>query len=128
MGWFRRRRVDLNARSERLGLRNGDLLVMGQLIEAGADLTQPHHALYYVYVPDEHAAVGAAAQARDLGFTVDLRSPDETIAQWAVVCEHPALVLDPDTVRANSDHFEAIADAHGGEYDGWEAAVTAADA
>ena len=127
MGLFRRRRaVDLEARSEQLGLKNGDLLVMGQLIQAGADLTEPRHTLYYLYFHDEDAALTAAAAGRDLGFSVDVRPPDDEIPEWSVVCEHPALVLDPDTVRANTDHFDAIAGANGGQYDGWEAAVNPA--
>lgn len=129
MGLFRRRRqLDLDARSERLGLKNGDLLVMGHLIEAGADLTEPRHTLYYLYFRDEDAALVGAAAARDLGFTVDVREPSDGVDDWAVVCEHAALVLDPDTVRTNTDRFDALAAEHGGQYDGWEAAVSAASA
>ena len=129
MGLFRRKRktVDPNARSERLGLRNSDLLVMGQLMDLGADLTKPRHTLYYLYLPDGDAAAAAAAAIGDLGFRVRVNEPDDQIPQWSLVCEHDALVLDPGTVRANSDRFEAIAAANNGDYDGWEAAVTHVD-
>ena len=127
MGLFRRRRaVDLEARSEQLGLKNGDLLVMGQLLEHGADLTKPRHTLYYLYFPSEDGALGAAQAAKDLGFRVRVAEPDNEIPDWSVVCEHDSLVLDPDTVRSNTDHFDAIAADNDGEYDGWEAAVTTA--
>ena len=127
MGLFRRRKtIDLEARSERLGLKNSDLLVMGQLIQAGADLTEPRHTLYYLYFPSEDGALGAAQAAKDLGFRVRVAEPDNEIPDWSVVCEHDSLVLDPDTVRSNTDHFDAIAADNDGEYDGWEAAVTTA--
>ena len=130
MGLFRRKHktVDPNGRSEQLNLRNSDLMVMGQLLELGADLTKPRHTLYYLYFPDGERSEAAAASIRELGFRVRVNAPDEQIPQWSLVCEHDALVLDPDTVRANSDRFEAIAAANNGEYDGWEAAVTAATA
>lgn len=126
MGLFRRKHttpVDPTARSERLNLRHDDLLVMGQLIEHGADLTRPRHTLYYLYFGDGDGAARAAESARDEGFAVELRQPGHGITDWAVVCEKPDLVLDPDTVRANSDLFEQLAGSHGGTYDGWEAAV-----
>lgn len=129
MGLFRRRKtVDLDERSERLGLKNGDLLVMGQLIQAGADLTQPRHTLYYLYFRSEQGARGAAGAAAELGFRARITEPDGEITDWSVICEHDALILDPDTVRSNTDHFDAIAAEHGGQYDGWEAAVTGAGA
>ena len=129
MGLFRRKRktVDMNARSEKLGLRHSDLLVMGQLIEHGADLHRPRHTLYYLYFPDAEGSAAAADSIRELGFRVRVNEPDEQIPQWSLICEHDALVLDPDTVRANSDRFEAIAAANNGDYDGWQAAVTHVD-
>ncbi len=55
--------------------------------------------------------------------TVELREPDPNISgQWSVVCERD-LVLDPDTIRENTNFFDEIATKHNGEYDGWEAAI-----
>lgn len=128
MALFRRRNDkgagDLPARSEQLGLRKDDLLVMGQLIEHGADLTQPRHTRHYLYFGDGAAAGRAGDQARDEGFEVAVREPGGGIRDWAVICEKDGVVLDPDTVRANSDLFESLAATHDGEYDGWEAAVS----
>ena len=49
-------------------------------------------------------------------------APDVT-DQWAVVSEQPAAVLEADFIRASTDLFEEVAARHGGEHDGWEAAV-----
>ena len=38
--------VDMNERSPELGVKFKDLLVLRQLIEGGADLTQPRHVVY----------------------------------------------------------------------------------
>jgi hypothetical protein len=43
--------------------------------------------------------------------------------QWSVVCERPDAILDIEAVRGADDLFQGIADRHGGEFDGWEAAV-----
>jgi hypothetical protein len=126
MAFFRRKKsFDPDARSDQLGLKHGDLLVMSQLIQHGADLTQPRHTVYYLYFDDGTVAVAAADEARNSGFSVDVRDPDPDVTeQWAVVCERDNLVLDPDTVRENSDLFDSIAAKHSGVYDGWEAAVS----
>jgi hypothetical protein len=33
------------------------------------------------------------------------------------------VVTSPDFIREADDFFQALADAHGGDYDGWEASV-----
>ena len=101
---------------------------MGQLIQAGANLSEPRHTRYYLYFPSEDGALAAAGAAGDLGFHVRVTEPDRETPDWSIVCEHDALILHPDTVRSNSDHFDAIAAEHDGQYDGWEAAVTGAGA
>ena len=42
----------MEARSPELGVKYKDLLLMGQLLQQGADLHQPRHALYYLYFAD----------------------------------------------------------------------------
>ncbi len=117
-----RQTLDPEARSPELGLRYGDLLVLQQLVEAGGDPRAPRHVLYYLYFDAEEAARAAGADATQHGFGVDVRPPDDD-GQWALVCERHDYVLDPETVRDNSDLFDSIAERHRGEYDGWEASV-----
>lgn len=117
-----KRPVDLDERSPELGLKLGDMLVLQQLIEAGGDPRAPRHVVYYLYFDREDRARAAEADASDGGFDVDVRSPDAS-GQWAVVCERHDYVLDPETVRDNSDFFDGLAERYAGEYDGWEASV-----
>jgi hypothetical protein len=116
--------IDLDARSEVSGLRNKDILLMGQMVQAGADLNQPRHALYYLYFGSLEAADQAAARGTAAGYTADVGEPlPEYPDQWRVVCERPDARLDVEGVKAADDLFQGIADDLGGEFDGWEASL-----
>jgi Regulator of ribonuclease activity B len=116
--------VDLEAYSEVSGLRNKDILLMGQMVQGGADLNQPRHALYYLYLPTPAAADDAVARGTAAGYTCDARAPlPDHPEQWCVVCERPDAVLDVEGVKAADALFQGIADGLGGEFDGWEAAL-----
>jgi len=116
--------ADLNERSPVLGIKNKDLLVLGQLMQQGADLTKPRHALYYLYFATKASAEAAAEEARGAGYQCAVREPSpKQPDQWALVCERPDAVLDPPGVIAADDLFQGIADRMGGDFDGWEAAA-----
>ena len=116
--------IDPDARSPELGVKYKDLALMGQLIQQGADLHQPRHALYYLYFPSRDAAERGAAEGRAAGSTCEVRDPRaEYPGQWSLVCERPDAVLDPNGVNAADDLFQGLADRLGGEFDGWEAAA-----
>ena len=115
--------VDPEARSEQLGVKHKDLLVLGQLLQQGADLTQPRHALYYLYFARRDAAEAGAEEARAAGYSCEVRDPlPQQPDQWSLVCERSDAVLNPAGVTAADDLFQGIADRHGGDFDGWEAA------
>ena len=115
---------DPDARSEASGLRNKDILLMGQMVMGGADLNQPRHALYYLYFATREVADEAAARGTAAGYTADVREPlPEYPDQWSVVCERSDAVLDIEGVKAADDLFQGIADDLGGEFDGWEASL-----
>lgn len=57
----------MNERSPQLGLRFKDLAVLGQLMEQGADLSQPRHVVYYSYAPDQAVAQAMAQEAEASG-------------------------------------------------------------
>jgi hypothetical protein len=117
--------VDPNDRSEQLGIKYKDLALLGQLMGQGADLTKPRHALYYLYFTAPDAAEAGAVEARAAGYSCEVRDPLPTNpGQWALVCERPDAVLSPAGVIAADDLFQGIADRHGAEFDGWEAAAT----
>ncbi len=127
MRLFRRKRddepVDPDERSPQLGLRYKDLAVLGQLNDAGADLSASRHVVYYSYAPTEEAARSMADEAGTKGFTTDVRMPlPEYPHQWSVIAETHA-VCSPEFVRQSDDFFQELADRLGGEYDGWEAGL-----
>jgi Regulator of ribonuclease activity B len=116
--------VDPEARSPELGVKYKDLMLMGQLIQQGADLHQPRHALYYLYFATKEAATAAGEEGRAAGYACEVRDPlPQYPDQWSVVCERPDALLDPSGVIAADDLFQGIADRHDGEFDGWEAAA-----
>ncbi len=116
--------VDPEARSPELGVKYKDLALLGQLLQQGADLHQPRHALYYLYFPSRLAAESGGEEGRAGGYDCEVRDPlPEYPDQWSVVCERPDAVLNPDGVNAADDLFQGIADRLGGEFDGWEAAA-----
>jgi hypothetical protein len=130
MPLFRRRpkgqppAIDPDARSPETGLKYKDLALLGQMLQGGADLLQPRHALYYLYLPSREAAEAAGERAAAAGYRVDVRSPlPQQPDQWGVVCERDDAVLDVEGVNAADDLFQGIADALGGDFDGWEAAL-----
>ena len=127
MALFRRRKkdeIDLESRSPQLGLKYKDLLVLEQLVKAGADVTQPRHVLHYLYLPDQDRAGLALEEAAAAGFEVTVREPlPQYPEQWTMVCERHDVVLQLETVRDTTDFFEGLAATHGGDYDGWEASV-----
>ncbi len=117
--------VDPNERSPQLGLKYKDLQVLGALIEAGAELSKPRHAIYYLYFPSREAASAGGEEATAAGYSCEVREPlPEYPGQWSLVCEKSDAILDPAGVNAADDLFQGIADRLGADYDGWEAAAT----
>lgn len=116
--------VDPEARSPKIGIKYKDLDVVSQLVELGADLTQPRHVLYYLYLPSAESAANAADDARSHSFEVAVEDPlPQYPGVWSLTCERRGVVLDTDTIRGNGDYFDGLAAKFGGEYDGWEASV-----
>jgi len=127
MGLFKKRRddepVDMNERSPQLGVKYKDLAVLGQLMKAGADLTQPRHVIFYSYAPSEDVGRSMAREAEARGYAAAVREPLAQLPdKWSVVCEITT-VTSPDFVRDADDFFQALADNNEAEYDGWEASL-----
>ena len=129
MGLFRRRAArnealgDPDDRSPQLGVKYKDLALMGQLLEAGADLKEPRHVIYYNYAPSSDVGRTMATEAEIRGFAATVEEPlPKYPGQWLVRCEMTTALL-PDFVRDTTDFFEDLAFRHQAEYDGWEAAV-----
>ena len=115
--------IDPNERSPELGIKFKDLAVLGQLMKAGADLTQSRHVVFYSYARSEQVAQALKADIEEGEYTAEVREPlPQAPGQWAVVAETHA-VTSPDFVRGADDFFQELADRHGADYDGWEASV-----
>jgi hypothetical protein len=99
-----------------------DSLALRQLESRGADLSLPRHVIHFLLFEHESDA-RAAADAIDAGsWTTRVDPPTEALAEWSVRIDGHR-VVGPDTVAAFRAQFGQIAEAHDGEYDGWEAAA-----
>ena len=129
-GKFRRgkgNQIDLDERSPKLGVKYRDLILMNEIAKQATDLSAPRHVLFYLFAPAKELGDLLASEARRRGFEATVREPSpddcpDDSGSWSIVCETHT-VLSADFVRDSVDFFEALADRHKAEYDGWEAAA-----
>ena len=109
-------------RSAPIGSAQADAQVLRALREAGADLTKETEVNFYLYFPIRDAAVRAAESDHTPGFTatVDQGADGKT---WLCLISG-TMVPSEAAIRTASVRLQALASSLGGEYDGWEAAVT----
>jgi hypothetical protein len=98
-----------------------DSLALRQLAGRGADLSKQRHVIHFLYFSTEADALAAAEAVGEAWSTV-VEAPSEAIDQWCLKADAHRTV-GPDTVAAFRAWFEGVAEAHRGEYDGWEAAA-----
>jgi hypothetical protein len=98
-----------------------DALALRQLAGRGADLAKARHVVHFLYFANEEDA-RVAAEAIGDAWTTKLMPPGEAITDWTVEADGHR-TIGPETVGAFRSWFEAVAAAHSGEYDGWEAAA-----
>jgi rhodanese-related sulfurtransferase len=99
-----------------------DQLTLEQLAKAGANLAKPTEVIIYLYLPDEARARTAADELEQAGYHVDVRTA-ATGPSWlalATINMVPSL----ENIALLRGRFESLASRLGGDYDGWEAAVT----
>lgn len=98
---------------------SGDEAVLAQLQHAGADLSKPTHVIHHVYFASAEGAEAARRRLRD-PYTGSVEPSEQ---QFLLSVEHhvvPSLA----NIGAAREELEKLAVDHGGDYDGWEAAVT----
>jgi Regulator of ribonuclease activity B len=104
----------------------GDKQVLKQLRRLGANLSRPREVVHFVYFPTQVAAEQASHQLRGEGYMIDVRpaanAADNPPNPWLMEARNYA-VVDESNVQAMRERFERLAEAGGGEYDGWEAAA-----
>jgi hypothetical protein len=99
-----------------------DRLSLRHLEIAGANLALPRHVIHYLYFEREGDARRAGDEIPEAGWEATVIPPTAESARWAVRAE-ATRVVDQHTIEPYRAWFEQIADACGGEYDGWEAAT-----
>jgi hypothetical protein len=87
--------------------------------EAGGDPGRPRPIDYFLYFPAREQAEGAARDLREEGFDASVERAADSANEWLVLATKTG-VLTRD-LTSTQDHLRALADRHGGEYDGWDA-------
>lgn len=101
----------------------GDQQVLAELERAGADLSKATHVIHYAYFPDRRSAEHAHEAAGAAGPAASVRPPGAGDQSWVLVVEQ-TIVPSLENISTAREEISAIAATSGGEYDGWEAAVT----
>jgi hypothetical protein len=104
-----------------IGSLEGDRQVLEQLRRAGANLSKPTEVNYYLYFKDREAADSAAAEAGNVELKATVQRAADNSA-WLVLVSGNMIPTEA-AIHANTTRLLALAHAHGGEYDGWEAAL-----
>jgi hypothetical protein len=93
-------------------------LVIDQLLQAGADLTQPRRAEHFLLFPSRLQADPAAEEVRRLGFSASVELDDVT-HEWLVRASHQVVVSERELTSLH-ERLESLARVHGGTWDGWD--------
>ena len=99
-----------------------DQLTLQQLTKAGGNLDKTTDLVNYLYLPNEELAKQAGAELTAAGYSVEVR-PAATGSSWLALARID-VVPSAQNIEKVRERFEALAVRLGGEYDGWEAAVT----
>jgi hypothetical protein len=101
-----------------------DERLIERLRKSGSDPFQPHEVDFFMAMPSEAAghAVRAILEAEE--YRVDVKpAPDNPSDQPFSLHATKSLRLSVPGMRELTAHFQQLAKAHGGHYDGWSAAV-----
>ena len=97
--------------------------VLGQLREAGSDVTKPHKFEFYLYVPTESAGNLAAKKMLESGFPgADVRPSAADDGTWLCLVTKE-LVPEKTNLDDHARFFNEVAAALDGVFDGWEAEI-----
>lgn len=96
-----------------------DLEVLRGLKKAGSDLSQPHMPEFILDFPTETAAQEALEKIKVLGFQAEIAPPGQG-RQWPIRAQK-SMILTEDALKRARYHFDRIARAGGGTYEGWGA-------
>ncbi len=124
--WKKQTAEELIAESRAAGPadpRAADEATIRQLEQAGGDLEKVTHVIHYVYLPTEDAAAGCKREFEQAGFGVKVFPPDKRMPAWSLHADHQ-MVVSIESITEARERLAGAATRLGGDYDGWEAAVT----
>ena len=98
-----------------------DLVILETLEEHGADLSQPRDVRVYLHFAAEGDADAAGEELEEAGYEIaSFESPGDELP-WTVRAAKD-LRVDRENIAGFRARFNDLAERHGGEFDGWEAA------
>jgi regulator of RNase E activity RraB len=102
-------------------VRDVDLATLEELTRVGSDLTQRHEVEFYLYCPTQEQAAAVAEELGREGYGIRL-DHSSTEGDWlCLATRHMVPTLTE--LRELRVRFVALAERHGGAYDGWGATV-----
>ena len=107
---------------------NSGHFILEQLRKNGSDINKKHEISFWLYMPDEAAAIKAAEKARATGLHVDIASPQEDAesTDWLCMlyCPH---IPDEAILDGISRFCIELAEDLKGRFDGWESSLELPD-
>lgn len=102
-----------------------DAAPLDELARAGSDLSLPHEIEFFLYFPDQPAALRAARTLEAEGYQTEV-SREGAGEDWLCFATRE-MVPDLGALRTLRARFNRLADADGGVYDGWGTTVTSTE-
>lgn len=102
-------------------LRDVDATTLRELTDAGSDLSQPHEVEFYLYFAHQQTARSVGESLSGEGFAVTVERSEQG-SDWLCLATLAMVPTLPE-LHALRRRFTALAEGHGGAYDGWGATV-----
>jgi hypothetical protein len=100
-----------------------DAKIIDRLRKQGSDPFKPHDVDFFFGLPDDEACRAVNAQLEADGFAVDVKAVPESPDAAFSLHARKSMRLSVPEMQELSRRFTALAEAHGGRYDGWAADV-----
>ncbi len=92
------------------------------MLAHGADLSKERHVVHYLYFPDDAARAVAEYQLQDQSYETRHGVDYGNDRPKSLIAERHGIVNEA-VVDNERELLTRVAEANGGEYDGWEAAL-----
>ena len=105
-----------------VGSEAGDRATLATFGSAGGNPTRPTEVRFFLYFPSRRDAERAARTAGTPELAASVQPPVMRGGDWLLLLSG-TMVPSEGAIRHATTRLEAVAEAFGGEYDGWEAKV-----